>query len=423
MTESNVIEKWASKYPEVMAWLPKLQIKELNALSLYRFCQWAGKTPTELLAMKKDRSSIEIEKLLDAFVATPKDVLGMANATMRWCIGAVRSFFKHNYIDVAKAAGALQAEKVKEYNKLSKEGLRKLWNWTQNPRDKCLITFVNSTAVAKETLSEIKWKHLEENWEKVDLPCIDLPSEILKGHGRGKYKGVRQITFLTPEAKRDLINYKEWIEHNKGRKMTPEDHIFVETYAPYRPVSYDDIGGQIWRLSKRAGVPFSLHDGRRWVNTALEQIAISENWARKIRGRKVRGEEAPYSQPAINQLREKFREAVPLLQFTTETPTISKEMIRDEVMRNIEEQRLKETADRLHIPVEQVRAAFREKKGDWQRALRALKKETATDGGDCNDGKHCQEIVGEDELPQLLANGWTFVATLPSGKCVVSNEM
>lgn len=408
MTESNVIELWASKFPEVMQWLNKIQVKELNALSLYHFCKWAGKTPTELLAMKKDPASLEIEKLLDTFVATDEKTLGMTNALKFWRVNAVKSFFKHSYINIARAAGAIQLEKQKDYNKLSREGLRKLWNWTQNPRDKCLITFVNSTAIAKETLCEIRWKHLEENWENVDLPSINLPPEILKGHGRGKYKGVRQITFLTPEAKRDLINYKEWIEQNMGRKVTPEDHIFVETYVPYRPVSYDEIGGQIWRLSKRAGVPFSLHDGRRWVTTALEQIAISENWARKIRGRKVRGEEAPYSQPAINQLRDKFREAVPILQFTIE-PAIPKAVQERLAALEEEQKQLKQTY-----------GIYR------QKAIKPHEKrkrsKTATDGGNCSNGQHCQKIVNEDELPALLTAGWRFVATLPSGKCVVSNE-
>jgi integrase len=402
-----------------MAWLPKIQAKELSALSLYHFSKWAGKTPTELLAMKKDPSSLKIEKLLDKFVATPEDVLGMTNAQKFLRTNAVKSLFKHNYVNIARAAGAIQLGKKKDYNKLSKDGLRKLWNWTQNPRDRCLITFVNSTAVAKETLSQLKWKHLEENWENVDLPSLDLPPEILKGHGKGKYQGVRQITFLTPEAKRDLMNYKEWIEHTMGRKLTPEDHIFLETCYPFRPEAYDTLGGQIWQLSKRTGVPFTLHDARRWVNTRLEQIGISENWARKIRGRKVRGEESPYSQPEIDQLREKFREAVPLLQFTTETPSISKEAIRDEVLKNIEEQRLKETAEKLHIPLEQVRQAFRERAGDWNRLVRDLQKRKPDD---CSDGKHCEKIVGENELPDLLTDGWRFVATLPSGKIVVSNE-
>jgi len=425
VNEGNVLELWASKYPEVTRWLSKLQIKAKNAAYLYRFCQWANKTPPELLALKSDPASKEAEKLLDAFVAVDPSDLHMTNAVQWGCANAVKSFFKHNYSDLARASGAITNVKVKPYNKLSKEGLRKLWNYVYNPRDKALLTFVCSTAIAKETLTSIQWKHLEENWEKVDLPCINLPAEILKGHGRGKYKGVKQITFLTPEAKRDLISYKEWLERQMsayGRKLTPEDHIFLETYAPYTPLSYGGLGSQIWLMSKRTGVPFSWHDARRWVNTALEQIGISLNWAHKIRGRKVKGEEAPYSQPAVEQLREKFREAVPLLEFTSETPTFSKEMIRDEVMKNIEEQRLKETAEKLHIPLEQVKAAFRETRGDWEKLARELRKHrVATDGGDCANG-HCQKIVSEQELPKLLATGWTFVATLSSRKCVVSNE-
>jgi len=420
--EGNVLELWAPKYLEVTQWLSHLQKPAKAAYYFYLFCQWANKTPPELLALKKDSSSKEAEKLLNTFVATNLKTLHMTNAVQFLTVQQVRSFFKWNMCDLAKIAGRMTLEKQKEYHKMMKESLRKLWNNTYNPRDRALITFVCSTAIAKETLSQIKWKHLEENWENVDLPCVNLPSSLIKGHGIGKYKNVRQITFLIPEAKRDLINYKEWLERNMGRSVTPEDNIFRETYAPYKPATYASFGFLIWTLSKRAGVPFSWHDARRWVNTALEQIGISPNWARKIRGRMVRGEESPYSQPVIDQLREKFREAVPLLQFTTEAPTLSKEMIRDEVMKNIEEQRLKETAEKLHIPLEQVRAAFREKKGDWLRALRALKKKTATDGGECPDGKHCQKIVNEDELPRLLANGWTFVATLPSGKCVVSNE-
>jgi len=351
--ETNVLELWAEQHPEVKRWLAKIQRKAKNAFSLYRFCRWCGKGSSELLALKKDPSSKDAERLLDEFVAT--DTPEFTNAVKFHCVTAVKSFFKHNYVDLARASGAMTLEKVKPYYKPRKEDLRKIWNWSQNLRDKALITFVCSTAVAKETLSKVKWKHLEENWENVDLPCLNIPSELLKGHGIGRYKGVQQITFLTPEAKRDLINYKEWIETKLGRKLTPEDNIWLETYSPYKPIEYKRLGNLIWQLSKATGVPFSWHDARRYVNTALEEIRIPSNWARKIRGRKVRGEEAPYSRPAIKQLREKFREAVPLLEFTAEKPTVTKEMLREEVMKAIEEEKLKAIAEKYHIPVEQVR--------------------------------------------------------------------
>jgi hypothetical protein len=415
--EGNVLELWAPKYPEVTQWLSHLQKKAKTAYYFYRFCQWAKKTPAELLALKKNPSSKEAEKLLNAFVATDLEALHMTHAVKFLTVQQVRSFFKWNMCDLAKIAGQITFEKKTDYHKLTKEGLRKLWNNTYNPRDRALITFVCSTAIAKETLSQIKWKHLEENWETKDLPCINLPSTLIKGHGIGKYKNVRQITFLTPEAKRDLVNYKEWLERNMGRSLTPEDNIFRETYAPGNPASYQSLGFLIWTLSQRAGVPFSWHDARRWVNTALEQIGISLNWARKIRGRMVRGEESPYSQPAIDQLREKFREAVPLLEFTSEAPTVSKETLREEVMKALEEEKLKEIAAKLHVTVEQVKTAMRSKAKDWEKQL--AKQKIVTDGENCTNGVHCQRIVSEEELPALLAQGGHVAAVLPSGKVVV----
>lgn len=407
---TNVIPVWANQYPEVRRWLAKLQDKDGNAWGLYKFCQWAGKIPPELL--KVESSAKEVEKLLDEFVSA--EIEGYTNAIKFHCVTATKSFFRHNYVDLAKASGSMTLEKMKPYNMPTKEGLRKLWSWALNPRDKSLITLVCSTAIAKETLSNLKWKHLEENWEKVELPCVSVPAELLKGHGVGRYKGVQQVTFLTPEAKRDLITYKEWIEQRIGRKLTLEDHVFLAAQRPYDSLMYGHLGKLIWDLSREAGVPFSWHDARRYVNTAMESVRMPSNWSRKIRGRKVRGEEAPYSRPAIEQLREKFREAVPLLEFTSEKPTVTKETLREEITKALEEEKLKAIADKYHVTLEEVKTAMRSKTKSWERLLQKRK--------DCSNGNHCQRIVSEDELAKLLSDGWRFVATLPSGKCVVSNE-
>jgi hypothetical protein len=407
---TNVIPQWADNYPEVKRWLAKLQDKTGNAWGLYRFCQWCSKSPPELLKM--ETANKDVEKLLDEFVAA--DVKDFTNATKFHAVTATKSFFRHNYTDLAKASGSITLEKMKPYNMPTKEGLRKLWSWALNPRDKALISFVSSTAIAKETLSRLQWKHLETDWETVELPCVSVPAELLKGHGVGRYKGVQQITFLTGEAKRDLQTYKQWIEKRLGRKLTADDHIFLAAQKPYEPLAYGHMGKLIWDLSREAGVPFSWHDARRYVNTAMEQIQMSPNWARKIRGRKVRGEEAPYSRPAVEQLREKFREAVPLLEFTSEKPTVTKETLREEITKALEEEKLKAIADKYHVTLEEVKTAMRSKTKGWEKLLQKRK--------DCSNGSHCQRIVSEDELTKLLAGGWRFVATLPSGKCVVSNE-
>jgi hypothetical protein len=410
VTQDNVLTLWASKYPEVIRWLTKLQVKERNALALYNFCQWANKTPTELLALKAQDASVNpppnlVEKLLDDFVASD----AFTNIQTFQGSIAVKSFFKWNYTDLAKAAGAVTYENVKPYNKLTKEGLRKLWTFALNLRDRALITFVCSTAIAKETLTNLKWSHLEENWENIDLPCINIPPELLKGHGRGKYKGVRQITFLTPEAKRDLMNYKEWLERPQklGRKLTLDDYMWLETGKPYRPIGYGTFGMLIFTLSRNAGVPFSWHDARRWVNTALEQIGISQNWAKKIRGRKVQREESPYSLPAIQQLRAKFREAVPLLEFTSETSGAF-------------EDRLKAVEDfKASLSPEQREAA---QKGGlrFQRRERMPKESEKEDA--CHDGEHCGETftqIQETELLTYLRQGFQIVHKLANGEVII----
>jgi hypothetical protein len=400
---SEVIAKWASNYPEVVRWLAKLQEKETSAQNLSRFCVWAKMTPTELLALKDDPRSRQAEELLDTFVADENS--GLSNSVKFNMLSAAKSFFKHNYRDLARACGAMTLDKVKPYNKPSKENLRKLWNWAVNPRDKALLTFVCSTAIAKETLTKLQWGHIEEGWEKIDLPCIVIPSKLLKGHGVGKYKGVMQITFLTPEAKRDLITYKEWMEQKLGRKFTVEDNIFLDTCRPYDPIAWTRLGDLIWRLSKASGIPFSLHDARRYVNTAMEEIRISPNWARKIRGRKVRGEESPYSQPAIQQLREKFREAVPLLEFTTEHKmTVPKEV-----------------ADKLA----ELDRQQKELKAEYGIMYRKDVSEPKTKNKACAGGKHCGEEykqVNAGELLQSLREGWTIMHDLPNGDVIVCRK-
>lgn len=401
----NILELWANQYPEVTRWLTKLQNKEQSALNFYKFCQWAHKTPPELLALKEKDSSVipppnTVEKLLDDFCGN--ESADFTNSQRFLSAIAVKSFFKWNYRDLAKASGVVTLEKVKPYNALSKEGLRKLWSLALNPRDRALIPFVTSTGIAKETLSNLTWGHLEENWETIDLPCINIESELLKGHGHGKYKGVRQVTFLTPEAKRELIVYKGWMEEKLERKLTPQDHIWLMTCKPYEPLSYHMLGSQITILSDKAKVPFSLHDGRRWVNTALEQISISTNWARKIRGRKVRGEEAPYSQPAINQLKEKFREAVPLLEFTSDRPQVPKEVQERLAQMEAEQKALKQQYNIFRKP-------------------RHIKAEVDEEEK-CEDGEQCGEEfeeVKEEGLLEALKAGWKVEYKLGNGLVIL----
>ncbi|MDH5451190.1 MAG: hypothetical protein OEX77_09920, partial [Candidatus Bathyarchaeota archaeon] len=200
ISRDEIIDKWAINHPIVMTWLTRYSKKNQKAHMFWIFCDWAKLSPGELLALKDDPSSLKAERLLDQFVAD--EGFDVPNS-VRWnVVNSVRGFFSANYKDLAKRAGKMDLEKVKPYNKPTKEDLRRLYDVCYNPRDRSMVVSLpNSTGIAKETIVNLKWKHLEENWEAKDVPHISLPPELIKGHGRGKYKGVRQETFLTPEAK------------------------------------------------------------------------------------------------------------------------------------------------------------------------------------------------------------------------------
>ena len=414
LSKKTVIEQWGKNYDKVMVWLAKLQKKGQAAWFLWLYCKKTGKTPDELLALKSNPVSHVAEELLDAFVAD--ESLDIPNSIKVNVAISVKSFYEHHYCGLAKKSGVIDLIKQKPYRKHSKEELIKIYRATQNPRDRTLITFTWSSAIAKESLTKVKWKHLEKDWEKQELPYISLPSEIIKGHGRGKYKGIEQHTFLTPEAKRDLIDYKDWLQRIKGKQLLSEDAIFVQTIKPFNPLNDNSLSRINALLSKRSGVPFSWHDARRYVETALEEIKIHPNWARKIRGRKVKGEEAPYSRPAIEQLRNAYREAVPLLEFTQPTSLMQlqkrQEIVEQLNAKIMEGQPLNEedkaNIQRYHITIFRKKAM---KPEDFRGEI-----ETQTNGGDCGEQF---EQINESQLLQYLRAGWKVAHRLANGELIV----
>lgn len=150
LSRKTVIEKWAKNYPKVMTWIAKLQKEEQSAWFLWLYCKSTGKTPDELLALKSDPRSLEAEELLDNFVAD--NTLDIPNSIKVNVAISAKSFYEHHYHGLAKKSGGIELLKIKPYRKHSKEELLKIYRAAQNPRDRALITFTWSSAIAKESL-------------------------------------------------------------------------------------------------------------------------------------------------------------------------------------------------------------------------------------------------------------------------------
>jgi len=197
---------WVAEHDSVRVWLSKLNgTKEQRALSLWYYWDWTEKPPKELLALKSSFESLDAEKLLDCFVIDAD-----YPNYLKWkSVLAVRSFYRCNYRQLQREAIKMEYYQVKPQRNPNKQKRVELYNGCFNPRDRALVCTTLCSAIALETLSNLCWSHFEENWQAQETPHISIRGELLKGHGKGKYRGIRQETFLTPEAKRELIKYRD----------------------------------------------------------------------------------------------------------------------------------------------------------------------------------------------------------------------
>jgi integrase len=436
------LEPFAQQYPETVRWLRKIESsvsRNRYTRSLMRYCETAEKTPSELIALKKNSKDHDAEDLLDEFVESAQKA-NYPNS-MIWDIAiSVKSFYKWNYQDLSRGAGKITLVKVKPYRTPDKETLLKFLEGA-HMRDKALISLVACTGISEGSLPQLKWRHIWSDLieKNLDIPHIGLTSVEIKGKGKGKYEGVQQVTFLTPYARKALLNYREWREIKEKTPLTPESYMFVtvtkkkpkenEPPSTPRPLTIGNISRIFKQRSTETGIKFSPHDLRRFVQTGLETARLQPNWIKKILRHKVSGEESPYSQPKIEELREAYATALPQLDLSEKSATNELEMrkrmkldqLKTEVSPDVFTQ-----LEKLILPSKNAKEfenaldTIRE----FRRGRIELKNLVPLRGTteECKDGENCQLVVTEEQLEDHLKRGFRFMATLPSGKILVSNE-
>ncbi len=431
-TENTIIDGWAKNYECVMNYLGKLNNRQGNvAMSLYHFCTWSHLDPNGLLDLKKDSNSLDAEKLLDS----------LSNAKVnfpegrKWHVAqCVRGFFRTNYKQLQAQAGRSMPYIQNESQTVpSKENRLALFKACRNPRDQALVMLGTTSAIAIESISKLRFSHFEADWQTQEIPHISLPSDMIKGHGKGKYRGVKQETFLTPEAKKVLIEYRRWMETTFNHKWTNDDYVFLSVKRNIgEPLSYRIIAKKATMLEQRANVDFTFHDGRRIVQTALENAGCSNNWIKKIKGRKVSGEEAPYSKPLIEQLRAKYKQALPDLEFLHEgARVLDEKKLRSQMLLDFAKlngygvdqlKKLEDALQRSKDPEEAI-TEFRRFKDDNDQheqesgeEVKPQSKPTSEHNRPIPQQKKYTVAKGETELMKKLGDGWSLLQTLSEDK-------
>ena len=339
------IEAFRSKHKSVQDWLNKLTRSDETRYhylrDLVRYCRTVGVNPDELLEERRNdklHGTHEAEKRLDDFVA---------NAPFphqaKWRVAfTVKSFFKGNYEDLSKGSGKISFQRQKPI-RCPESFEIELMARDAPLRDKVLLKLLRDTGMREASVARLRWSHLWDElfdtrtgslvWDHVRPVHIRLTSTELKG----RYSEVEQHSFLTPETVELLLQYKKFRE-DKGEKISKESFLFVRDRRKgrrYLPLTRKGIIYVVRDASQRVDKDrvYSPHDFRRFAQTVFERARIQPNWVRKLLGRKIRGEEDPYSRPKIDDLRNEFARAIPLITQvkTAEMQSVEIEKLRAEL--------------------------------------------------------------------------------------------
>jgi len=276
--------------------------------SMMMYTEFCGLTPQELLDLK-EKGGIKAERLLDRFVATAE---GLSEPKKRIAVTAIHSFYKHNYLDLAVRSGYCKVRYVSANNQRcpTQDELRRMVP-NSHIRNDAIVNVISSGGFRSGTVLKLTWGDFHElwTWDGETPVYVFVDSARLKGKG---YRGtVEQHCFMTAHASEVLLKYAEW--YRSKRELTLESPLFISRGANQHSRSFQRMGKMaLWKAVTSLG-SYSPHDLRRFNQTQLEAARVNPNWIKKMQGKKLRGEDNPYSRPKIEQMRHMFHIAEPFL--------------------------------------------------------------------------------------------------------------
>jgi hypothetical protein len=359
MTDAK--EAWLKSFVSGKKWLEELPSKHTQRIMINYFkiyCDAVKLTPDQLLKLKRtplefavmlhngkaleEINETEAEDLLQTFLYE-KHLKPTANLMLR---NAVFSFYKWNKRALEKTtASKIKNIPMAKNRNPTLEDIQAMERGFITKRDKALLYFIESTSVRIGTLEKLLWKDLiktedflaeqrkaqnketpEEKEKDKKLSeavpfMLELSASILKGAGIGKYKNLKQITFVHSYASKLLEDYKEEATI-KGYNITPETSLFISYYQADKenPIGISNKGiNQLFDASSLRAwgdlekKRFSPHDLRSFMQSALESAKVHSSICAPIMGHVVAGVDKFYSSHGKKELLENYASALPFI--------------------------------------------------------------------------------------------------------------
>ncbi|MGD0202460.1 MAG: hypothetical protein ABSC20_00960 [Candidatus Bathyarchaeia archaeon] len=387
-TEAN--EEWILKFESGKNWIPKLpsrHTKRIFIRALQKYCQAVKQNPDELINLKIEglkavatEKEFGAERQLETYLRNS----GMTDSVKAESKNAIISFYKHNWRNLnPNVASDIEPPEAKKRTPTI-EDIQALDANMTTSRDKALVWFFPSTAVRIETLTKLTKRDLKPTGDSEVPYYMEIESARLKGSGIGKYKGIKQITFVHKlawqrledyfaEAKRKgynltdssplFIAYKGHFSKEEKKLAVKPKRIRVMTQGAINQV-YDNGSLSAWKDLEQKR--FSPHDFRDFLESSLESAGIDKNLRDPMMAHKVRGVDKHYSSHEILEMKDKYKTALPyLLPQSVEKLKAEADKVKEENEKRIKflEQRLLDNGlsiNKMLTDFNQLKATFEE---------------------------------------------------------------
>ncbi len=335
LTQAN--EKWVLSFESGRNWLPHLpssSTKEPFIRHLKKYSLWAKMNPDELINFKIEglkavatEKEFQAERMLEKYLRQT----GMTQSVAAYAKNAIISFYKHNWRELnSEVARDIEPPEAKKRTPKLEE-IQELESNCTTARDRALIWFFPSTGFRIGTLTKLFRNDLKPTGDAEVPYYLEIEAKRLKGSGIGKYKGLKQITFVNSfvwakmqdyfaEAKRRGFNLTEdsplFIGY-KGRFTKEERKLSVKPKKVRAMTegainnTYDNASLAAWKdLEVKR---FSPHDNRDVLQSALENVVNDNMIAPMLAHKPKNAVDFHYSSHLWQELLPKYKLALPKL--------------------------------------------------------------------------------------------------------------
>lgn len=420
MKVERVMKDWCESFKTSKLWLTAVQADKSGSVhtrlsyckGLKSFCDWIGKNPDQLIAerkkeLKSEETEMNAENKLREFCVYLETEEHKSKTTVVCKYHAVvKSFYKYNNVPL-RLPTPRHATKEREPHTI--EELKALIQ-VADVREKAFMMLLKDSGISREDVVILKYGNIQGEFE--------ANKEVIHIKVTRQKESIEYDTFIGRNAVETLKAYLDY-RKRKGEEITKDSPLMATLNG--RPMTYENLSQLFLRLSEKVGFQTSPHRFRKFFESYIG-LSVPSILTKFWMGHAI-GVEKHYFIPPLEKQREKYAEGYKEIDlFKTEVSEIErrKQQILD-MVRLVKPDITEEQINGLKNVLAKVKSE-KEIEDITRKGIQNIMTMTRPKKDkDCTNG-NCQKIIEETELTAMLQQGWHFVATLPSGKIVVTNE-